>query len=269
MVNEKDNLYKSGYLKKHLPLVICVGLAVGFLSGFFGIGGGSIIIPVLVAIGFSQRIAGTTSLVAILPIAAVGAFSYISSGDIDWPAAAAITAGAVIGAQIGAALLVKLPEAVLRWGFAVLQLIMAIMQFTMTPNRGAILEIEFSNLLFLFILGIVTGVLSGVFGIGGGFVVVTGYTFFLGGSDVVARGTSLLTMIPTAISGTVRNLKNKLTDVRTALVIGFIAAAMTPLGKMAMQSLPPRTDAILVGVFLCALVARSVYTAARYKGNAD
>jgi len=162
-------------------------------------------------------------------------------------------------------LLAKLPEAALRWGFAAFMIVMAIAQFTLTPNRGAEVSLGPSNIAFLFFLGIATGVLSGIFGIGGGFIVVTGYTFLLGGSDITARGTSLLMMIPTTFSGTVRNMKNKLTDMRTGLLIGLIAAAMTPFGKMTMTHLSPRTDAILVGVFLCALTIRSIYMAAKYR----
>ena len=269
MDNEMDNSHKTGFTKKRFLLLIGLGLAAGFFAGFFGIGGGNIVVPILVAIGFSQRNAGATSLIAVLPAAVSGVVSYISSGDIDWPAAVAIAAGSVIGAQIGAALLVKIPEIALRWGFAALQAVLAILQFSSAPDRGSMIAPELSNLILLFILGIVTGVLAGVFGIGGGFVVVTGFTVFLGGSDVIARGTSLLTMIPTTISGTVRNLKNKLTDVRTGLVIGLVAAAVTPFGKMAMLQLSPRTDAILVGVFLSALVVRGVYAAVRYKGEAS
>ena len=61
---------------------IAVGLAAGLLSGLFGVGGGTVIVPMLVLLlGFDQKLASGTSLAAIVPTAVVGVISYAVMGD--------------------------------------------------------------------------------------------------------------------------------------------------------------------------------------------
>ena len=84
-----------------VPL-IAIGLAAGLLSGLFGIGGGTIIVPALALwLGMPQRLAAGTSVAAILPAAAVGAISYAVQGNVDWTAALCLAVGIVAGAQLG------------------------------------------------------------------------------------------------------------------------------------------------------------------------
>lgn len=74
-----------------------LGLAAGFLSGLFGVGGGILIVPVLVlALGMNQRLAHGTSLAAVLPIAASGLIGFAVEDSVDWPVALALTAGAMV-----------------------------------------------------------------------------------------------------------------------------------------------------------------------------
>jgi len=247
--------------KNRILLFCAVGLLSGVLSGFFGIGGGSVIVPVLMMVGYSQRTAAATSLLAILPTAASGVVAYLRSGQIDYVPALLLAIGVVIGAQFGTKALAVLPERTLRWSFAVFMLLMAILQFVLTPGRGGEIELHFISGALLLVLGVFTGFLSGLLGIGGGFVIITGLIFFFGGSDLAARGTSLLTMIPGTISGTVRNVKNRLTDVRAGLIIGLCAAVTAPLGKWCVEQLTPKAAAVSVGLFMLFLVVRSLYTA--------
>ena len=92
-----------------LPLIF-IGIAAGALSGMFGIGGGTIIVPALVLwVGMQQKLAAGTSVAAILPTAIVGAISYGVQGNVDWIAALCLAIGVVVGAQLGSFLLQKLP----------------------------------------------------------------------------------------------------------------------------------------------------------------
>jgi uncharacterized membrane protein YfcA len=249
--------------RKNVVIFCGVGLIAGFLAGLFGIGGGSVIVPVLVALGFSQRSAAATSLLSILPTATSGVIAYIVGGEIDYVPAALLACGAVVGAQIGTKLLVVLPESLLRWFFAVFVLAMSAMQFILLPSRGTEIAIDAGSVCGLIILGVVTGTLSGLLGIGGGFLVITGLTFVFGGSDIAARGTSLLMMIPGTISGTARNVKNGLTDIRVGLIIGGCACVTTPLGKIVLERCSPKIAAALLGVYLILLFIRSLYVAVK------
>ena len=85
-----------------LPLLLLVGLGVGALSGFFGIGGGFLIVPgLMLATGMPIAYAIGTSLVAVTIFGAATASNYALSGLIDWRVAAYFIGGGIFGGLIG------------------------------------------------------------------------------------------------------------------------------------------------------------------------
>ena len=109
----------TGHTTSHLEtwqyaLISLAGLAIGFLSGLTGVGGGVFLVPTMVVgFGLAQRIAQGTSLVAILPTAVVGAVTHYRHGNVDLRSAARIAAAGVPAALVGAALALWLPERIL------------------------------------------------------------------------------------------------------------------------------------------------------------
>jgi len=95
---------------------LILGLSAGIFSGFLGLGGGAIVIPALVYLfGFSQRLAqGTTLAMMIPPIGLLAAIKYYSQGDVKINAAAFMCAGFLVGGLIGAQLVYKIPDLVLK-----------------------------------------------------------------------------------------------------------------------------------------------------------
>jgi uncharacterized membrane protein YfcA len=84
------------------PRLAGSGFGVGVLSGFFGIGGGFLIVPALMkAADFPMRYAVGTSLVAVFALGAGTAFSYATAGLVDWPVAALFVAGGALGSWLG------------------------------------------------------------------------------------------------------------------------------------------------------------------------
>jgi uncharacterized protein len=117
---------------------VLIGLAAGFLSGLFGVGGGILIVPALVlAARFDQRLAAGTSLAAIVPTSLVGVVSYAVTGNVDWIVALILAAGAVVGAQIGTQLLATLPKRAVQWGFIVFLVVVIVSLFLVVPSRDA------------------------------------------------------------------------------------------------------------------------------------
>ena len=79
-----------------------VGLAVGLLAGFFGIGGGFLIAPGLMAsTGMTLANAAASSLVSVTLFGGATSFSYAASGQVDWPVFSALVAGGFVGAMLG------------------------------------------------------------------------------------------------------------------------------------------------------------------------
>ena len=100
-----------------------LGLGAGLLSGLFGVGGGILFVPALIiAAGFGQVRAEATSLLAIVPVAALGAWRQHRYGNVDVRAAALLGGLSGLGVLAGVALANALPSDALQKGFAVLAL---------------------------------------------------------------------------------------------------------------------------------------------------
>ena len=243
---------------------IAVGLAAGLLSGLFGVGGGTVIVPMLVLLlGFDQKLASGTSLAAIVPTATVGVITYAVHGSVDVVVALILAAGSVVGAQIGSWLLARLSQNAIRWGFVAFLIVVIVMLFVVVPSRDAEFEFTVLSVIGLIIVGLLTGTMAGLIGVGGGVIVVPVLMFVFGTSDLMAKGTSLLMMIPTAISGTIGNLKRGNVDLLAAALIGGAACTTTALGAWFATLLVPAVANILFAVFLAFIAVQMAVKALR------
>jgi uncharacterized membrane protein YfcA len=243
---------------------IGIGLLAGLLSGLFGVGGGTVIVPLLVLLlAFDQRLAAGTSLAAIVPTATVGVISYAASGSVAWIPALILAAGAVVGAQIGTRLLPRISQTALRWGFVGFLVVVIVSLFLVIPSRDAVFELTWLTGIALVVVGIGTGILAGLIGVGGGVIVVPVLMLAFGTSDLVAKGTSLLMMIPTALSGTVGNLRNRNVDLLAALLIGVSACTTTALGAWLATIVDPTVGNLLFAAYLVVIAVQMALKAVR------
>ena len=108
-----------------IVLALCLGLAAGVLSGLFGVGGGILFVPALVALGLGQVEASATSLLAVVPTAAIGTWRQARYGNLRVRPALLIGVASIVGVEIGVQVATSLPEDVLRRLFGVLLLAVA------------------------------------------------------------------------------------------------------------------------------------------------
>lgn len=100
--------------------VLLVGVAGGFIGGFFGVGGGIVLVPLILWLLIKDRhVAHATSLAAITVIAAAGMLGFAVSDRVDWIAGVGLALGGVVGGALGASLMHRLSPQVLRAVFAV------------------------------------------------------------------------------------------------------------------------------------------------------
>ena len=232
-------------------VLVAIGALAGVLSGLFGVGGGVIVVPALMAFAqMDQRRASATSLVANAPAAVVGAVTYAVQGEVHWLAALTLAVGSVIGAPIGARLLRALPLRALPWIFVGFIAVVLVSLFTTVPTRGGEVHFGIVEAIVLLLLGLLSGVLSGLVGVGGGVVIVPGLEVVLGAGDLLAKGTSLLTMVPTSVSGTVANLRRRAVDLRVGLTVGITAAVCSPGGAVLARLVEPQVGTWLFAAFL-------------------
>lgn len=125
--------------RRLLPMLVGIGFAVGLFSGFFGIGGGFLIVPGLVlATSMPLAYAIGTSLVSVAAFGAATAGSYTLSGLVDWPVAALFVAGGLVGGWAGAALGARLANAKQALSLAFAGLVVAVGLFIVAKGFGAL-----------------------------------------------------------------------------------------------------------------------------------
>jgi uncharacterized membrane protein YfcA len=115
-------------VSNRLVRIALIGTAAGFFSGLFGVGGGTVMVPLLIVwFAYGEREATGTSLMAIVLIAAAGAAIQALYGNVH-PLEALIVGGpAVLGVIAGTALQQRVPERAVSFAFAVLLVISAVL----------------------------------------------------------------------------------------------------------------------------------------------
>jgi len=106
--------------------LLAIGLAGGLFGALFGVGGGIVLVPCLLLVGFGQRQAAATSLAAILVTSVVAASTYALHGDVKPGAAALVGLPAVVGVVVGTDLQQRIPVQRLAYLFALVLLAVGI-----------------------------------------------------------------------------------------------------------------------------------------------
>jgi uncharacterized membrane protein YfcA len=118
-------------------LAIALGLAVGVVAGMFGVGGGILFVPALVALGLGQIEAQATSLLAILPTVLAGAWNQHRYGNLRVRTALIVGVASIVGVEVGARVATSLPEDTLRRLFGILLLAVAVQLVWRTRRRSS------------------------------------------------------------------------------------------------------------------------------------
>lgn len=245
-----------------------VGLVGGLFAGVFGVGGGLIMVPLLMWWAKSeQKRAHATSLLAITPAAIIGAVSYGVGGVFEWLPAIFVALGGILGAQIGAWILRTLPVGVLRVAFIIFIVGSGVGLLIQLPDRGNALEVTLVTAAVLFGLGLFMGIAAGLFGIGGGVIVIPVLIIFFGHSDLAAKSISLLAMAPGSISGSISHLRHKTTTLRDGAWVAAGAVLTTPVGAAIAFWLSPQLASYLFAGLLFVIATLLIMRSIKKRGK--
>ena len=182
---------------------LLLGLCAGIMSGLFGIGGGIIMVPSLIAFfGMGILNANATSLAAmLLPVGVLGVIAYYKAGFINVRNALWISLGLLSGSYFGAELAVTLDVKILSKLYAAILLYVAIGYLDIpklmrkksqsTPENPLTPEALQYHFWQFILLGVAAGVFAGLFGKGGGLVIVPMLVKFFRYENKAATATSL------------------------------------------------------------------------------
>ncbi|HRW38292.1 MAG: sulfite exporter TauE/SafE family protein [Acidimicrobiales bacterium] len=197
-----------------VALAIALGLVIGAALGSLGGGGSILAVPVLVYIaGQEPKAATATSLVAVAAAAVGGVVGHARADRVRWGAAAAFVATGVGGAWLGSRVNGSIDEDLLLLGFSALILLAAHRMLTACPSctkvgedlavaasgEGRAARLDVAGIVRVVLAGSAVGFLTGLFGVGGGFIIVPALTLALGMSMPIAIGTSLAIIVGNAL----------------------------------------------------------------------
>lgn len=259
-------------------LTLLLGGMVGFSLGLTGGGGAIFAVPLLVyVLGVPAREAVGVSLLTVGVSSLVGFVQRARRRMVEFPTGLLFALAGMIGAPVGAKLADRLPEAVLLALFAVLMLLIAIRMWRKSADTTTLLPIIADDnagptcrrdpegklrvtsqcAMLLGLVGLGAGVLSGLFGVGGGFIIVPALVLFSGMGMQRAIGTSLLVITLIAASGTASHLlAGKDLTMLTATVFTAGSVAGLFVGSEFAQQL---AGATLQKVFAAAIVVVALY----------
>lgn len=267
-------------------IVAALGLFVGLSLGTLGGGGSTLAVPILVFVaGLEAQEATTASLLVVGAAATIGVVGHYRNGNVRLGAGIAFGLAGIAGSSLGTEMNRALDENVLLLGFSVLILLVAILMYhSVRPDRRkdtwtrsqpipeasgrstitairqrTMTDLSAGAVAKLAGAATVVGLLTGLFGVGGGFAVVPALTLLLGFDAKQAIGTSLVVIaINAAIALGMRSADLSI----DASVVGPFLLTVT-LGVVAGSRVADRLEAErLTRVFAVMLAAVAVYTAA-------
>ena len=207
-------------------------------------------------LGLHQRLAHGSALLTNSFLATSGVLIYILDGSVNWVAASLVFAGSFWGVIIGTWLLQKINLRILLFAFIVLMLVAAVRLVLGNNEVGEGYDFRFSVAVAFVLMGLAVGILSGLLGIGGGIIMVPVFIVLLGFPAVVAKGTALLVIIPTTLTGAYRNSRFENLNAKVGVAAGLGGIPMALLGAWISSWISESLAQILFGVLLLVIASR-------------
>jgi len=252
--SEKNEM--SSLTTKELAKSFSIGSLAGILGSLVGMGGGFVMIPLMTSrsilgSSISQHVAHGTSLFAVAATGIAGALAYSQNNSVDITSAIAITSCAMVSVRLGAKTTSKLSERTLKQALGAFMICVAplvpaktyLSQWKEEKEVGSdaavvgggddnsaseyLTSLPIRKILACSSIGIGSGFLSGLFGVGGGAIVVPALTVFTDMDHYTALGTSLCAMTLPAVVGTVTHSQRGNVNFRIApmLALGSFVGA--------------------------------------------
>lgn len=186
-------------------MYILFGLSIGVLSGFFGIGGGFILTPVLMLIGLPPIVAISTSLMYTIGTSSSGVWAHFRLKNIQWKIAFILGLSGVVATQVGKPFVLWLEKMNLDATVIPSVYIAFIAYFAFSllkrEKKKEVIQAGQTNTFKAIIIGFIGGFLSTTLGVGGGFVMVPLLISQLGFPSKKAVGTSLVSVFFIVLTG--------------------------------------------------------------------
>lgn len=214
-----------------IAIALALGAVIGALLGLLGGGGSILAVPALVyVLGLSVEQAIPASLIVVGMASLVGAVPRVRAQQVQWRLAGIFAAVGIPSAFVGAAIGRQLPQSVVLIGFAVVMIVAGVRMLLDTGDTGTACRVGNEGINWRrcaprsIPAGILVGLLTGLFGVGGGFLIVPALVLMLGVEMSIAIGTSLFIIVANSAAGIVSHLNGSTID--WAVTSAFVATAI-------------------------------------------
>jgi uncharacterized protein len=221
-----------------LALELVLGFAIGLSLGLLGGGGSILTVPALVYfIGQTPHAAVTTSLAIVGANSLMGASFHRAQGTLDWTVALVFGGAGMLVAYFASGISKMLPPAVLLIAFALLMLVIGIVMLVRRKSVDNATRAA-RPLWIVLASGAGVGLLTGVLGVGGGFLIVPALVMLVGLPMQAAVGTSLIVIAMNSLAGLAGHLSTEPFNIIITLVFTLAGLAGTFAGAQLSKRLP-------------------------------
>jgi uncharacterized membrane protein YfcA len=221
-------------------ITLALGAVIGVLLGLLGGGGSILAVPALVyvlGLGIEQAI--PISLIVIGIASAVGALPKVRAHQVQWRLAGVFASAGIPATFVGSAIGHHLPQPIIMTGFAVVMVVAGVRMLLDRGDTGTACEVGDSGINWRrcaprsIPAGFLVGLLIGLFGVGGGFLIIPALVLLLGVEMPIAIGTSLLIIVANSAAGVLSHLSGATIDASiTAAFVGTAVAGSLIAGQL-------------------------------------
>ena len=271
-------------------VIVALGALTGILSGMFGVGGGFLTTPLMIFYGIPPTVAAASAASQVTGASVSGVFAHTRRGGVDYQMGAVLVAGGIMGTGLGAVLFSLLQA------LGQIDVVINILYVVLLGSIGTLMAREswqtlkaqkagvpvparkrrhhpmvaslplrwrfyrsglYISPLAPLLLGVLTGTLTMLMGIGGGFVLVPAMLYILGMSANVVVGTSLFQILFVTMATTMmHSLTTKAVDIVLAvlLLIGSVSGAQ--IGAQLAQKVPAARLRFILAAIVLVVAAR-------------
>lgn len=236
-----------------LPILISYGLFSGLLAGIFGIGGGTVLVPIIKSLGYSPVQAVATSTLVIIMTSVSASWQNWSTGNLKLKRVVLLGLPALFTAQIGVAIASAVSPYVLLMAFAsflMMNILLAGLRKKVVAQGDNQQQLIDNPLVARLLTGGTAGLLAGLFGVGGGVILVPLQILLLKEKIKSAIQTSLGVIVITSISACVGHAAKGHILWMTGLILGMGGLVGAQISSRFLPKLPDLFVALCFNILL-------------------
>jgi len=249
-------------------LLLIIGILAGTLGAMVGLGGGVIMLPAIqLLLAYDLLIVVGTTLFAVIFTSLSAVLGHYKAGNVRFPSAAWVGVGGLCGVLLGSFIFkqylsncLDIIKMILGLLFAIIALRFSGDIYKATFHKGSLeqnlQEASRQPVTALIALGIFSGSLTGIVGLGGGFILTPGIMYICGFTPQIAVGTAMLAMLPVSLSGGLIKLVQGYVNLPAGIILGLGTALGAQLGV----KLVSRISAVVMkGIFVIVFLSMAIY----------